>query len=124
MYVVQIIVLLVFVYFFFRIYCYYLEGWLDWQSVVLWVLFVLVFVVVVIFLIQVFQMIKDLLGFGRGFDVFFVVFIGLLFFIVFDFYLKIDKIEREIIELMRKVVIEFEEINEWFKVLEEKVGEC
>lgn len=69
-------------------------------------------------------MIKDLLRFGRGFDVFFVVFIGLLFFIVFDFYLKIDKIEREIIELMRKVVIEFEEINEWFKVLEEKVGEC
>lgn len=52
-----------------------------------------------------------------------MVSIGLLFFIVFDLYLKIDKTEREITELTRKVAIELEEINERLKALEEKVGE-
>lgn len=123
MYVAQIIALLVLAYLLLRIYRYYSEGRLDWQSVISWALLVLVFVVVAIFPIQVSQTIKDLLGLGRGLDALFVVSICLLFFIVFDLYLKIDKTEREITELTRKVAIELEEINERLKALEEKVGE-
>ncbi|WP_054840540.1 DUF2304 family protein [Thermococcus sp. JCM 11816] len=124
MYAAQIIALLVLAYLLLRIYRYYSKGRLDWQSVISWALLVLVFVVVAIFPIQVSQTIKDLLGLGRGgLDALFVVSIGLLFFIVFDLYLKIDKTEREITELTRKVAIELEEINERLKVLEEKVGE-
>lgn len=123
MYAAQIIALLVLAYLLLRIYRDYSGGRLDWQSGISWALLVLVFVVVAIFPIQVSQTVKDLLGLGRGLDALFVVSIGLLFFIVFDLYLKIDKTEREITELTRKVAIELEEINERLKALEEKVRE-
>ncbi|MBP1911178.1 DUF2304 family protein [Thermococcus stetteri] len=122
MYAAQVIALLVLAYLLLRIYRDYSNGRLDRQSVVSWAILILVFVVVAIFPIQVSQTIKGLLGLGRGLDALFVVSIGLMFFVVFDLYLKIDKTEREITELTRKVAIELEEINERLKKLEGKEG--
>ncbi|WP_456367241.1 DUF2304 family protein [Thermococcus sp.] len=119
MYAVQIIALLVLLYLFFKVYRDYSDGRLDWQGVVAWTIIITVFALIALFPIQLSGTIKRLLGLGRGLDALFVVSIGLLFFLVFDIYLRIDRTEREITELTRKVAIELEEINERLKRLEE-----
>ena len=119
MYAVQIIVLLVLLYLFFKVYRDYSDGRLDWQGVVAWTIIITLFALIALFPIQLSGTIKRLLGLGRGLDALFVVSIGLLFFLVFDIYLRIDRTEREITELTRKVAIELEEINERLKRLEE-----
>ncbi len=119
MYAVQIIALLVLLYLFFKVYRDYSDGRLDWQGVVAWTIIITLFALIALFPIQLSGTIKRLLGLGRGLDALFVVSIGLLFFLVFDIYLRIDRTEREITELTRKVAIELEEINERLKRLEE-----
>jgi hypothetical protein len=120
MYAVQVIAILVLLYLFLRVYRDYSSGRLDWQGVISWTVIIGIFILVAIFPIQLSRTIKELLGLGRGLDALFVVSIGLLFLLVFDIYLKIDRTEREITELTRKVAIELEEINERLKRLEER----
>ena len=70
--------------------------------------------------------IKRILGLGRGLDSLFVVSIGLAYLMVFKVYLAVDRAEREITELTRKVAIELEELNRKLDELQkglEKDGE-
>jgi hypothetical protein len=112
MYMAQVIAILVFVYLIFRLYKDYKGGKIDWQSSLSWGVILVIFMLVAIFPVQVSGEIKNLLGLGRGLDALFVVSIGLIFLLLFELYAKIDKTEREITELTRKVAIELEEIND------------
>lgn len=120
MYTAQVIAILVLVYLLLRIYKDYQSGRVEWQSLLSWSIIIAIFVIVAVFPVRISMEIKDLLGLGRGLDALFVVSIGLIFLLIFELYAKIDKTEREITELTRKVAIELEEINEKLKGLEKK----
>jgi hypothetical protein len=122
MYTAQVIAILVLAYLLFEIYKDYRSGRLEWGSLLSWSVIIAVFALVAVFPVRVSVEIKDLLGLGRGLDALFVVSIGLIFLLIFELYAKIDKTEREITELTRKVAIELEEINEKLKELEKGGG--
>lgn len=119
MYVAQVIAVVVILYLLWRVVIDYRKNVIDWRSLISWGLIFAVFAVIAAFPVRISTEIKDLLGLGRGLDALFVVSIGLIFVLLFDTYLKIDRTQREITELTRKVAIELEEINEKLKKLEE-----
>ncbi len=119
MYVVQIIAIVVILYLLVRIINEYRLGKINRQGFLLWLLVFGIFAVIAVFPVEVSQEIKNILGLGRGLDALFVVSIGLIFLLMFQLYIEIDKTKREITELTRKVAIELEEINERIKKLEE-----
>ncbi|ASJ01075.1 DUF2304 domain-containing protein [Thermococcus gorgonarius] len=120
MYAAQFIAILVLAYLLFRVYRDYSAGRIDWQGVLSWGLVIGVFIIIALFPLRISTEIKDLLGLGRGLDALFVVSIGLLFLLLFELYAKIDRVEREITELTRKVGIELEEINERLEKIEKE----
>ncbi|MCD6524701.1 MAG: DUF2304 family protein [Thermococcus sp.] len=120
MYVVQIVALVAILYLLVRIINEYRRGRVDWQGFLSWLLISGIFAVIAVFPVELSKEIKDILGLGRGLDALFVVSIGLIFLLMFQLYIEIDKTKREITELTRKVAIELEEINERLKELEER----
>ena len=119
MYVAQVIAVVVILYLLWRVLVDYRRDMIDWRSLIAWGLIFAVFALIAAFPVRISLEIKDLLGLGRGLDALFVVSIGLIFVLLFDTYLKIDRTQREITELTRKVAIELEEINERLKKLED-----
>ena len=119
MYVVQYLTLIVVAYLLFHLALEYRRGRIDWSSFISWVFIMTIFGIVSLFPIAVSTEIKNLLGLGRGLDALFVVSIGLAYVFLFKLYVKIDRTEREITELTRKIAIELEEINERLKKMEE-----
>ena len=120
MYAVQIIALAAIVYLLVRIINDYRRGRIDWYGFVSWLTIFGIFAVIAVFPVRISLEIKGLLGLGRGLDALFVVSIGLIFLLMFQLYVEIDRTKREITELTRKVAIELEEINERLKKLEER----
>ncbi|ACS33575.1 Conserved hypothetical protein [Thermococcus gammatolerans EJ3] len=120
MYAVQIIALAAIVYLLVRIINDYRRGRIDWYGFVSWLMIFGIFAVIAVFPVRISLEIKGLLGLGRGLDALFVVSIGLIFLLMFQLYVEIDRTKREITELTRKVAIELEEINERLKKLEER----
>lgn len=70
-----------------------------------WVIFWGV-VVLVVFLPQTTQVLADILGVGRGVDV--VIYLGLLalFYLQFKLFVKIESVEQEISQLVRKIALD------------------
>jgi hypothetical protein len=83
----------------------------EWGDFLFWESILLGMLVVSVFPVQISNEIKRLLGLGRGLDSLFVIAIGIAYLMVFKVYLAIDRTEREITELTRKVAIELEELN-------------
>ncbi|WP_297508056.1 DUF2304 family protein [Thermococcus sp.] len=93
---------------------------LEWGDLIFWEVLLGVLLVIALFPIELANFIKTILGLGRGLDALFIVAIGLSYLLLFKVYLAVDRTEREITELTRKIAIELEEINERLKKLEEK----
>ncbi|MDK2914557.1 MAG: hypothetical protein PWQ79_1472 [Thermococcaceae archaeon] len=121
MYVAQVIALLAVVYIVVRLINDYRRGRIEWASLLSWLAIVAVFGIVAAFPLQISNEIKNVLGLGRGLDALIVVSIGLMFLLMFELYVEVDRTKREITELTRKIAIELEEINERLEKLEKKL---
>ncbi len=99
----------------------YGKGEFDWGDFVFWEGLLLIMLVIAVFPVEIAVEIKNILGLGRGLDALFVAAIGIAYLMIFRVYLAVDKAEREITELTRKIAIELEEINERLKNMEEKL---
>jgi len=93
----------------------------EWGDFLFWESLLVVMLLIAIFPIEIAMAIKQLLGLGRGQDALFVVGLGLSYLLILKVYVSVDRTEREITELTRKVAIELEEINEKLKEIEEKL---
>lgn len=70
-----------------------------------WLIF-WILVVVVVFLPQTTQMLADVLGVGRGVDVVIYIALVALFFLVFKLFVKLESVEQEISQLVRKIALD------------------
>jgi len=93
----------------------------EWGDFLFWEAILLGLLVVSIFPLRIAEEIRKLLGLGRGLDALFVVAIGLAYILVFKVYMAVDRTEREITELTRKIAIELEEMNRRLEKIEEKL---
>jgi len=89
----------------------------DWRDFLFWETLLVVMLIVAAFPIEISMAVKGVLGLGRGLDSLFAVAIGLSYILIFRVYMAIDRTEREITELTRKIAIELEEINDTLKKL-------
>jgi len=93
---------------------------MEWGDLLFWEVLLVVLLVISLFPIEIAGFIKNLLGLGRGLDALFVVAIGMAYIIIFKVYLAVDRTEREITELTRKIAIELEEINRKLEEIEKR----
>jgi len=84
----------------------------EWEDFLFWETLLAVMLVIALFPVEIAVAIKRLLGLGRGLDALFVVGIGLAYLLILKVYVAVDRTEREITELTRKIAIELEEIRE------------
>ena len=96
---------------------------MEWGDFLFWETILVGLLIVSVFPLDIANFIKSLLGLGRGLDALFVVAIGLTYILVFKVYLAVDRTEREITELTRKIAIELEEMNRKLEELEKKLEE-
>ncbi|ASA78230.1 DUF2304 domain-containing protein [Thermococcus sp. 5-4] len=93
----------------------------EWGDFLFWEVILLGLLVIAVFPLQIAEEIKNLLGLGRGLDALFVLAIGLSYLLILKVYVAVDKTEREITELTRKIAIELEEMNRRLEKIEEKL---
>ena len=91
---------------------------MEWGDFLFWETILVGLLIVSAFPLEIANFIRNLLGLGRGLDALFVVAIGLAYLLVFKTYLAVDRAEREITELTRKIAIELEEMNRKLEELE------
>ncbi|WP_297419895.1 DUF2304 family protein [Thermococcus sp.] len=101
----------------------YNKGEFEWGDFLFWEAILVGLLVVSIFPVEIAIEIKNLLGLGRGLDALFVISIGLAYIIVFKVYIAVDRTEREITELTRKMAIELEEMNRRLIEIERSMNE-
>jgi len=94
---------------------------LEWGDFIFWEVFLVGLLVVALFPLEISFEIRKVLGLGRGLDALFVVAIGFAYLLIFKVYLAVDRAEREITELTRKVAIELEELNGRLEEIEKKL---
>ena len=92
----------------------------EWGDFLFWEALLVIMLIIAIFPVEIAMAIKGLLGLGRGLDALFVVGIGLSYLIILKVYVAVDRTEREITELTRKIAIELEEINRRLEEIEKK----
>ncbi|MBO8174520.1 MAG: DUF2304 family protein [Thermococcus sp.] len=92
----------------------------DWRDLLFWESLLIIMLIIALKPIEIALEIKRVLGLARGFDALFVVAIGISYLMIFRVYLAVDKAEREITELTRKLAIELEEINEKLEEIKKK----
>ncbi|ACJ16857.1 hypothetical protein TON_1367 [Thermococcus onnurineus NA1] len=93
----------------------------EWGDFLFWEALLLGLLIVAIFPLEIANEIKHILGLGRGLDALFVISIGLAYILMFRVYLAVDKTEREITELTRKIAMELEEINKRLEKIEKNL---
>ncbi|NJD98370.1 DUF2304 family protein [Thermococcus sp. LS1] len=93
----------------------------EWGDFLFWESLLVGILIVAIFPVEIAKEIKRVLGLGRGLDALFVIGIGLAYILTFRVYLAVDKAEREITELTRKIAIELEEMNKRLEKIEKKL---
>ncbi|WP_366515042.1 DUF2304 domain-containing protein [Palaeococcus sp. (in: euryarchaeotes)] len=98
----------------------YVRKEFDWREFLSWETLLLIMFVIALKPLELSVTIKNLLGLGRGLDALFVVSIGFAYLLLFRIYMNVDRAEREITELTRKIAIELEEINEKLEKIEKK----
>lgn len=99
----------------------YRRGDFEWGDFLFWEALLVGLLIVALFPLRIAIEIKDILGLGRGLDALFVVAIGIAHLLLFRVYLAVDRTEREITELTRKVAIELEELNRRLEEIEKKL---
>ena len=92
----------------------------EWGDFLFWEALLVGLLVVAIFPLEIADFVKVVLGLGRGLDALFVVAIGLAYILLFRVYMAVDRTEREITELTRKIAIELEEINRKLQEMEKR----
>jgi len=92
----------------------------EWGDFLFWEALLVVMLLIAIFPVEIAMAIKQLLGLGRGLDALFVVGIGLSYLLILKVYVAVDRTEREITELTRKIAIELEEINRRLEEIEKR----
>jgi len=120
MYAVQYIAISIVVVLMLYVFGKYRRKEFEWSPFLFWEAFLGILLLISLFPVQMATEIKDVLGLGRGLDALFVVAIGLTYIIILKVYIAVDRTEREITELTRKIAIELEEMNRRLKELEEE----
>ncbi|NJE05269.1 DUF2304 family protein [Thermococcus sp. M36] len=92
----------------------------EWGDFLFWEAVLLALLVVSVFPLSISQAVRRILGLGRGLDALFVAAIGIAYIMMFRLYMAVDRAEREITELTRKIAIELEEINEKLEKIREE----
>jgi len=92
----------------------------DWGDLLFWESLLTIMLIVALKPVEISLEVKRILGLGRGLDALFVVAIGISYLMIFRVYLAVDKTEREITELTRRLAIELEEINEKLEEISKK----
>ena len=93
---------------------------MEWEDFLLWGALLVALLVVAVFPLEIADFVRALLGLGRGLDALLVAAIGLAYVLLFRVYMAVDRTEREITELTRKIAIELEEINRKLQEIEKK----
>lgn len=75
---------------------------------ILWIVFWII-ILIFAFIPKITDPIAFVFGFGRGLDLLFILGIVGCFYLIFRLYVKIDKLDQNITELVRKLAIENEE---------------
>ncbi|BAA30698.1 DUF2304 domain-containing protein [Pyrococcus horikoshii] len=107
-YIAIIVILTLMIYAFFR----HKKGKLELSDLITWEAFFIVLLIIALAPLRISIEIKRIFGLGRGLDALFVLTIGLTYILLFKLYLDIDKIEREITELNRKISIRLKELED------------
>ena len=93
---------------------------LEWRDFMFWEILLVIMLIITLKPVEISLEVKRILGLGRGLDALFVVAIGIGYLMIFRVYLAVDRAEREITELTRKLAIELREINEKLEKIKEK----
>ncbi len=93
---------------------------LEWRDFMFWEILLVIMLIITLKPVEISLEVKRILGLGRGLDALFVVAIGIGYLMIFRVYLAVDRAEREITELTRKLAIELGEINEKLEKIKEK----
>ncbi len=88
----------------------YKDKIISLQELVLWTVFWFMVGFVVIFPAST-SFVANLVGVGRGVDLVIYISVLMLFYLVFRLLVKIDKIEKDITKIVRKVSLDKEEKN-------------
>lgn len=97
---------------------------LEWRDFMFWEILLVIMLIITLKPVEISLEVKRILGLGRGLDALFVVAIGIGYLMIFRVYLAVDRAEREITELTRKLAIELGEINEKLEKIKEKANSC
>jgi len=92
----------------------------DWRDLLFWESLLTIMLIVALKPVEISLEVKRILGLGRGLDALFVVAIGISYLMIFRVYLAVDKVEREITELTRRLAMELREINEKLEEISKK----
>ncbi len=121
MYVVQVVTLAIVLALMAYVFEKYRRGDVEWSDFLFWEVILIGLLLVSVFPIRLANEIRNILGLGRGLDALFVVAIGVAYLLIFRVYLAVDRTEREITELTRKVAIELEEMNRRLEEIEKRL---
>ncbi|MFH1292233.1 MAG: DUF2304 domain-containing protein [bacterium] len=105
MYIIQTLLVVIFLIAIINVICRYHTGDLRLEGMVIWVLFWLIAGVVVV-LPDTSSYFAELLGIGRGADLVVYMALVLLFFIVFKLMVRIEHLNKQITKLTRKNALE------------------
>lgn len=93
---------------------------IEWRELIFWEILLSILFIITLKPEEVSILIKNILGIGRGLDALFILAIGLSYLMLLRIHLQIDRVEREITDLTRKIAIELEEINEKLEGIEKR----
>lgn len=105
MYIIQILLCLFFLFAIVKVALRYRGGELSWRGASFWVLFWIAAEVVVLLPDSTFYF-AHLVGIGRGADLVIYVALAGLFFMIFRLMVKIEKMNKDITKLTRKLALE------------------
>ncbi len=105
MFLIQILLILFFLFAALKVIGRFRAGDLSWRGMLAWVLFWILALVVVLLPNSTFYF-AHLVGIGRGADL--VIYLGLagLFFMIFRLMVKIERMNKDITKLTRKIALE------------------
>ena len=121
MYIVQVVTLAIVLALMAYVFEKYRRREIEWGDFLFWEVILIGLLLVSVFPIRLANEIRNILGLGRGLDALFVVAIGVAYLLIFRVYLAVDRTEREITELTRKVAIELEEMNRRLEEIEKRL---
>jgi len=109
--IIQVFLILFIIFVIIKVALRYKDKIISLQELVLWTVFWFMVGFVVIFPEST-SYVANLVGVGRGVDLVIYISILMLFYLVFRVLVRVDKIEKDITKVVRKVALDNEEKNE------------